>query len=31
MNEEMKSLEKNEMQKFVDLPLGRKVIGNKWV
>ena len=31
MNEEIKTLHENERWELVDLPLRRKVIGNKWV
>ena len=31
MNDEMESMRTNHVWDLVDLPLGRKVIGNKWV
>ena len=31
MKEEMNSMESNQVWNLVDLPLGRKTIGNKWV
>ena len=31
MNEEMRESHKNKTWEFVDLPPGRKVVGNKWV
>ena len=31
MQEEMSSMDKNNVWGLVDLPLGRKTIGNKWV
>ena len=31
MNEEMNSMESNQVWDLVYLPLGRKTIGNKWV
>jgi hypothetical protein len=31
MDEEMKTLDKNEAWDLVELPIGRNPIGNKWV
>ena len=31
MNDEMESIRTNQVWDLVDLPLGRKAIGNKWV